>query len=645
MTSFSPSDTDLKGGGHNYFRNRTFCPISFPDSPTGRLTVDCPAKLFFSQWIPTPPVDLSDSFTSCITIAAQQVDDQSSVSPTSTLASPASGSSNKLELDKDAQDVAVPQSRLSDSYPAAYTDFYGLPSNPPCVFKTGDAWTVRPGPERVTREVRPVGDHPIGDRWLEIGQLIYEHLDSHDVKWSSIDPVRFAEAGERIIAAKAAAQECKVILAREGFPDVEIAFRESVVFKSGGPKLLSFNPSHDPVPEFRRPFSPTLGIQIAPLTTPHYEGTGAVYLRESSQSENVFLLTARHVACPPPVYRSNKLVSHKHSSQPRQEIVILGTDAYTDAKHRMTKAIALENSSIAIWASEIEKSESDVIIEGEALTEAETHKEYEGHLHLRGEYESLMETARKKTEDITKVYEEVAKFWSTLEKRVIGYVVHAPPIAVNDGPGQFTRDWALIKLYRDKIDWNTFPGNKVYLGGKFTSTEYNNKMHPHPESRSDFKYPPGGLLQIKGVVKDDEIRKPQQLDDNGEKCLFVIKNGKTDTTLGRLTGMFSFLRSYPEYFKDMPSIEIAVHPLIKPKGGASSSGDSGTIDGAFSASGDSGAIVGDSKGRAVGMITGGTGATSRTDITYLTPYWWIEEEIKKVYPKSYLFEIVDKNRR
>jgi len=70
-------------------------------------------------------------------------------------------------------------------------------------------------------------------------------------------------------------------------------------------------------------------------------------------------------------------------------------------------------------------------------------------------------------------------------------------------------------------------------------------MHPHPEGRSDFKYPPGGLLQVRGVVKDDEIRKPQHLDANGEKCLIVVKHGKTTgSTLGRLNGIESFVRRY-----------------------------------------------------------------------------------------------------
>ncbi len=28
----------------------------------------------------------------------------------------------------------------------------------------------------------------------------------------------------------------------------------------------------------------------------------------------------------------------------------------------------------------------------------------------------------------------------------------------------FTKDWALIELYDEKINWSTFKGNKVYIG-------------------------------------------------------------------------------------------------------------------------------------------------------------------------------------
>ena len=154
-------------------------------------------------------------------------------------------------------------------------------------------------------------------------------------------------------------------------------------------------------------------------------------------------------------------------------------------------------------------------------------------------------------------------------------------------------------------------------------------MHPHPEGRSDFKYPPGGLLQVRGVVLDDEIRKPQHLDANGEKCLIVVKHGKTTgSTLGRLNGIESFVRRYPEHGIKKTSIEIAVYPYSNK-------------DGAFSAPGDSGAIVVDGNGRVVGLRVTGAGAVEETDVTYLTPYWWIEEQMKKVLPKSFLYQIVN----
>ena len=45
--------------------------------------------------------------------------------------------------------------------------------------------------------MRPVYGHPIAGSWLKIGTGIYELLDSRGVKWTSIDPVTFANAGEK----------------------------------------------------------------------------------------------------------------------------------------------------------------------------------------------------------------------------------------------------------------------------------------------------------------------------------------------------------------------------------------------------------------------------------------------------------------
>ncbi|KAJ3835114.1 hypothetical protein EV361DRAFT_778755, partial [Lentinula raphanica] len=48
---------------------------------------------------------------------------------------------------------------------------------------------------RVTRETHPVRyDHPIQDNWSDIGKRLYTLLDDKMVRWTSIDPVVFADA-------------------------------------------------------------------------------------------------------------------------------------------------------------------------------------------------------------------------------------------------------------------------------------------------------------------------------------------------------------------------------------------------------------------------------------------------------------------
>ncbi|KAG8905676.1 hypothetical protein FRB99_008449 [Tulasnella sp. 403] len=102
--------------------------------------------------------------------------------------------------------------------------------------------------QRVLREARPVCDHPIKEVWDILGVRIYQYLDSQEIQWSSIDPVRFAEQGGdagplhlwigvepktlSFELAKTAADHCKEILAEASFGDVEIASRESTVTRS-----------------------------------------------------------------------------------------------------------------------------------------------------------------------------------------------------------------------------------------------------------------------------------------------------------------------------------------------------------------------------------------------------------------------------
>jgi hypothetical protein len=136
-------------------------------------------------------------------------------------------------------------------------------------------------------------------------------------------------------------------------------------------------------------------------------------------------------------------------------------------------------------------------------------------------------------------------------------------------------------------------------------------------------------MQLRDFVKDGELHRPTMLDANGEHCLIVVKNGAaTGVTLGRATGIESFVREYKDYGISLTSMEIAVYPYSHK-------------DGAFSARGDSGSVVGDANSRIVGMLTGGTGLTDSTDVTYVSPYYFLNEQIKKAFPNSYLYLIPD----
>ena len=273
-----------------------------------------------------------------------------------TLVSLTAFSSGKLER-MATDDIVSMATRLTDKYTNAYSDFY--PSRTPCVFKSGPDWPFRNGPQAqgIEREAHPVYGHAIEPAWRSIGESIYQYFDSISLEWTSINPLAYANAGEAkpfcslilsigvkphsllYDAAVAATAAVKEILSGAGFPDIEVAFVESVVTRSvSGPKLLSFDPLLDEVPNLRKPFTTTLGLSIAPLKYPHFEGTAALYFRLSKDNNRTVILTCAHVARPPPVY-PNTGMTRKNSSQPREEVVALGNMGYNNAVKAMIGTI------------------------------------------------------------------------------------------------------------------------------------------------------------------------------------------------------------------------------------------------------------------------------------------------------------------
>jgi len=68
-------------------------------------------------------------------------------------------------------------------------------------------------------------------------------------------------------------------------------------------------------------------------------------------------------------------------------------------------------------------------------------------------------------------------------------------------------------------------------------------IYPRDDGQTTVKYPDDRLLWLRGMITDERMREPDMLHHDNEACLLVIKNGNaTDVTIGRATGILSFVR-------------------------------------------------------------------------------------------------------
>jgi hypothetical protein len=163
-------------------------------------------------------------------------------------------------------------------------------------------------------------------------------------------------------------------------------------------------------------------------------------------------------------------------------------------------------------------------------------------------------------------------------------------------------------------------------------TDFRNGLFPEPSDPANYSYPVDGLLQVKGVVPESELRNPQNIDVHGTKSLLCLKNGRSaNTTFGRVNGFESLVRTYDRNGVCHDSLEVLVLGF-DPKTHKHTE---------FSEPGDSGAVVVDRDGRIIGILTGGSGPTDRMDKSYIIPYYWLEPLIKKKFPDSFLYDPVE----
>ncbi|TFY76251.1 hypothetical protein EWM64_g7761 [Hericium alpestre] len=258
---------------------------------------------------------------------------------------------------KDLVDDVLPYSPLiSGSHYASHSDSDGLPSNPISIYYTRDPWPKPTEPEAqlVPKETRPICKHPIAAVWRELGQRVYELFDSLEVKWTSIDPVRFAKVG-----GEAGPLFLWVSCPGLSSPRTQRLPSASRSSPSAGPQLLNYAPYVDVTADVRSLFTPTLGLRIAPKDCPHFEvQEGACTLGDAVKGENDTIAEAR--------------------------------ETYKDKLAKAEKTI--------------------------------------------------------------KFHDDTTKHWSAVSQRVLGLIVHSPPISVSIGPKLLTEDWALIELHSEKIN-------------------------------------------------------------------------------------------------------------------------------------------------------------------------------------------------
>ncbi|KAF6765911.1 hypothetical protein DFP72DRAFT_996777 [Ephemerocybe angulata] len=523
-------------------------------------------------------------------------------------------------------------SRLTRCYPNAITDFYG--TGIPCIFKTGPEWPVARGPDaqKIVRTARPIHNHKIQPIWVETVIKIGVELDMLKVKWNALDPLAYANAGQSALIcdfavtvsvqprslaydkAVVAAKAVQKILSDAGFPEIEVACIESLYHPSGSaPKLRGLTPEFmkKDISDLQKPFTLALGLSIAPFKLPSCEGTGGLFMRLSrdENDDRVALLTCAHVSFPPPHQSANKAYTFEQGSHSREDIILLGEESFQTNVDAIKTFIGRQTTDIEAWTVPLGRIPEPTQDEAKEITEK------------RDEYHHLIETARANIVKAEVLHSTVTKDFTLASSRVFGHVLHSAKIEV--GEDRYMRDWSLIQLDRDRIDWNTFNGNKLFVGGNKSVGEWTDYMFPQNPDRDGSHIPEHMLLPLKDHVPKTEFLNPPNHDIHNKQTLLAVKNGRTTgTTFGRVNGLESLTREYNDYNIAEMALEVVVAGYDTVRGQTDK----------FSDRGDSGSIFVGRDGRMIGLLTGGGGPTERVDRTYITPFYALMETIHKKFP-------------
>ncbi|KAH9931504.1 uncharacterized protein B0H18DRAFT_1093306 [Fomitopsis serialis] len=368
------------------------------------------------------------------------------------------------------------------------------------------------------------------------------------------------------------------LLQQYNITDVDVAYRESEVKFSGSPELFAPVSDLDPVKDVIDSLSTPLSLPIAGSKT-KMQGTLGFYFRIE---EDLYAVTARHV-----LFRANEAnVECNYVAGPKKKVIVMGRNTFTNH-------LAFLQSTIGPLLDTAEYLKTRITSLTAAVDGGGSRAE-QSRLELPETQEQLVKT-RTKIDALKAHFVTVKKTWSKAKDRVIGHVVWAPPISVATPPYYYTQDVCVIKLEKDKF--RHFRRNVLSLGPEISPANFKKLMCEPFDAPNEFVYPPEGLFELRGILTEEEIHTPNNKPLQGAPF-----------RLGNLSGFLSHVRRY-FIAGSIDSIEVAIHPH----------NDSGP----FSRGGDSGSVIVDARGRFVALLTGGTGKTGASDITFGTPMHWL----------------------
>ncbi|KAF8917213.1 hypothetical protein CPB85DRAFT_216627 [Mucidula mucida] len=466
----------------------------------------------------------------------------------------------------------------------AISYYWGVSPTPPkLVYRSSSTKRpyARPKGWRKFKEARGVFGHKLNAAWKDVGPQVRDLLNTHQMYWTSIDVVRFIADGENEYKkihgpvviwigvfsgslqgedAFRASNEILDLLKGFDIVDVEVEFRESIYRRSAGPALLKSVYDSNPTVGVRRPLSHVLGLSIATADRPTAQGNMALYFAEGGDSDKILGLTCHHVL----FETDEECVLEGDTS--RRHVQLLGTDAFNDLLASIKICIGSHASSLEDDEEQIQLLEAKVVAGAGESVAKKLDKTRDG-----------LDKTNRAIADLEKFYEKVQEEWSEPGCRIIGHIRFSPAVTVDDGG--FAEDWSALELDNSKFK-DAFQGNVLDIRtDRLSLINWVEKMQRRTGSQAGFDYPLDDNLPLRDTMTLERMQSPGIVDRAGETCIFVIKNGQASgVTIGRATGLFSFVRSGNT---GLGSMAWAIYNY---------GCDNGHVD-AFSKPGDSGSVI------------------------------------------------------